>query len=210
MAKNTLMVFFRHITLANRITLLRIAAVPVFVLMLVYYTMGLMRGQPKEIHRIAALTIFLAAALTDALDGYLARARGEITALGRVLDPLADKALLLSGLILLGRPSLPAEILHVPIWFLVLVVSRDVVLLLGAVVIHTVSGRLEVRPRVLGKLATVFQMITILWILAKGDRRLFLWWVGAAAVCTFVSGLQYLADGLKQLEQHGTARSATP
>jgi CDP-diacylglycerol--glycerol-3-phosphate 3-phosphatidyltransferase len=189
-------------TLANRITILRILAVPVFILMLLYYTMGLARGQAQELHRILALVLFVAAAATDAVDGYLARSRDEITHLGRILDPLADKALLLSALILLTRPSLPALEPHIPIWFTLLVISRDVVLILGAAVIHAVAGRVEVKPRVVGKMATFFQMVTVAWVLIQGRPGLFAFWVGTAGFFTFVSGIWYLFDGLRQLEKH--------
>ncbi len=191
-------------TLANRITILRILAVPVFILMLMYYTMGLARGQAQELHRIVALIIFLAAAATDALDGYLARSRDEITHLGKILDPLADKALLLSALIILTRPSLPTLEPHIPIWFTVLVISRDVVLILGAAVIHAVAGTVVVKPRMVGKIATFFQMVAVAWVLSQGGAGLFAFWVGTAGFFTFVSGIWYLFDGLRQLEKHSS------
>ncbi|MBP7829123.1 MAG: CDP-alcohol phosphatidyltransferase family protein [Kiritimatiellae bacterium] len=191
-----------RMTLANRITILRILAVPVFILMLVYYTQGLARGQGEEIYRIAALVVFVAAASTDALDGYLARSRNEITHLGKILDPLADKALLLSSLILLTRPSLPALEPHIPVWFTLLVISRDVVLILGAAVIHAVAGAVVVKPRVVGKIATFFQMVTVAWVLMQGRPGWFAVWVDIAGVFTLVSGAWYLVDGLRQLEKH--------
>jgi len=192
-------------TLANRITILRILVVPVFILILLYYTLDLARGQAQETYRIAALILFIAAAATDALDGYLARSRDEITPLGRILDPLADKALLLSALILLTRPSLPALEPHIPIWFTLLVISRDGVLILGAAVIHAVAGRVEVKPRIVGKVATFFQMITVVWVLMQGRTGPFAFWVGAAGFFTFVSGVWYLFDGIRQLEKHSGA-----
>lgn len=195
----------QRLSLANRITILRILGVPVFILMLLYYTMGLARGEAEEIHRAAALAIFLALALTDALDGYFARSRREVSSLGKLLDPLADKALLLSALILLTRPSLPALQPHIPIWFTLLVISRDVVLILGATIIHAVAGSVEVRPRVVGKIATFFQMVTITWVLVGGAARSFIVCVGAAGVFTFVSGVVYLFDGIRQLEKTAAA-----
>ena len=144
------------------------------------------------------------------MDGYLARSRNEITHLGRILDPLADKALLLSALILLTRPSLPALEPHIPVWFTLLVISRDVVLILGAVVIHAVAGAVVVKPRVVGKIATFFQMITIAWVLMQGRPRLFAVWVAIAGFFTLVSGAWYLLDGMRQLEKHsGVPRRET-
>ena len=189
------------LTLANKITILRILGVPVFILMLVYYTMGLAQGNAQEIHRKLALVFFVLLAVTDAVDGYYARSRNEITSLGRMLDPIADKALLLSGLILLTRPSLVGLTPHIPIWFTLLVISRDVVLILGSVVIHSLVGHVEVKPHVLGKIATFFQMLTIVWVLSSGDQHLFLICVGIAGAFTFASGAVYIFDGTRQLEK---------
>ena len=189
------------LTLANKITILRILGVPVFILMLVYYTMGLAQGNAQEIYRSVALVIFIVLASTDALDGYYARSRNEITTLGRMLDPIADKSLLLSGLILLTRPSLPGLLPHIPIWFTLLVISRDVVLIFGSMVIHALVGHVEVKPRVVGKIATFIQMVTIVWVLVGGAPGPFLVCVLAAGAFTFLSGALYILDGTRQLER---------
>jgi CDP-diacylglycerol--glycerol-3-phosphate 3-phosphatidyltransferase len=189
------------LTLANKITILRILGVPVFILMLVYYTMGLAQGNAQEMDRAIALVIFLALAMTDALDGYFARSRNEITPLGRLLDPIADKALLLSGLILLTRPSLPGLTPHIPIWFTLLVISRDVVLILGSTIIHALVGHVEVKPRLLGKIATVLQMLTIVWVLVGGASGPFFYCVIVAGAFTLASGALYLFDGTRQLDR---------
>lgn len=189
------------LTLANKITILRILGVPVFILMLVYYTMGLAQGNAEEIYRSVALVIFVVLASTDALDGYYARSRNEITSLGRLLDPIADKSLLLSGLILLTRPSLPGLLPHIPIWFTLLVISRDVVLILGSIVIHALVGHVEVKPRMAGKIATFFQMVTIVWVLIGGAPGHFLACVITAGAFTFLSGALYILDGTRQLER---------
>ena len=188
------------LTLANKITILRILGVPVFVLMLVYYTVGLAQGNAQEIHRKLALAMFVLLAVTDAVDGYFARSRNEITPLGRLLDPIADKALLLSGLILLTRPSLHGLTPHIPIWFTLLVISRDVVLILGSIIIHALVGHVEVKPRVFGKLATFFQMLTIVLVLASA-QRFFLACVGVAGAFTLAAGILYIFDGMRQLEK---------
>ena len=189
------------LTLANKITILRILGVPVFILMLVYYTMGLAQGNAQEIDRAIALVIFMALAMTDALDGYFARSRHEITPLGRLLDPIADKALLLSGLILLTRPSLPGLTPHIPIWFTLLVISRDVVLILGSTIIHALVGHVEVKPRLLGKITTVLQMLTIVWVLIGGAPGPFFFCVIVAGAFTLASGALYLFDGMHQLDR---------
>jgi len=193
------------LTLATKVTIVRIMGVPVFIVLLVYYLIGLGRGENIWPERMLALTVFALIALTDALDGYLARSRNEVTDLGRILDPIADKALLLSGLILLTRPSLPALAPHIPIWFTVLVISRDGVLILGSTLVHVLAGTVKVQPRMSGKLATFFQMATIIWVLIGGAERQFNWFVGVAAVLTALSWIQYVVDGARQLAhvQHG-------
>ncbi len=194
------------LTLATKVTITRLMGVPVFIGLLVYYLIGLHNGQELGVLRMSALAMFVAVALTDALDGYLARSRNEVTDLGRMLDPIADKALLLSGLILLTRPSLPALAPHIPVWFTTLVISRDVVLILGSLLVHELAGNVTVQPRLSGKLATFFQMATIIWVLIGGAERQFNWFVGTAAVLTAISWVQYVVDGARQLAhvQHGS------
>ena len=194
------------LTLANKITIVRILSVPFFVLMLIYYTMGLKNGHARELHRMTALVVFCAVALTDALDGYIARSRHQITPLGKVLDPLADKALLLSGLILLTRPSIEALEPHIPVWFTLLVISRDVVIVLGATLVHAVAGAVTVKPRVVGKISTFFQMVAIIWVLVGGAQRPFYVWIVAAGFFTLSSFVMYLYDGMRQLEKSAAAR----
>ena len=194
------------LTLASKVTLVRLLGVPVFALLLVYYTIGLARGEEHHVQRTCALIIFLAVALTDALDGYLARSRCEVTQLGKVLDPLADKSLLLAGLILLTRPNLPGLVPHIPIWFTALVISRDVALISGYFVIHHFLGHTEVRPRWSGKAATVLQMGLIVWVLLQAGERWFLPYVALTGVVTAVSFLHYMLDGARQLARIPHAR----
>jgi CDP-diacylglycerol--glycerol-3-phosphate 3-phosphatidyltransferase len=189
-----------HLSLANKITIARILTVPVFVLVTIYYLLSLRRGEPQEIYKALALTIFTLGALTDALDGYVARSRGEVTRLGRILDPIADKALMISALILLTRPSLPQLQPHIPVWFTFLVISRDVVLIVGAIVIHMVVGHVDVRPRMTGKIATVFTMVAVIWALIGGGEFTFIFVVLTAGLFTFASGAQYVFEGIRQLE----------
>ena len=194
------------LTLANKITILRILSVPFFVLMLIYYTMGLKNGHPRELHRMTALIVFCVAALSDALDGYIARSRHQITTLGRILDPLADKALLLAGLILLTRPSIADLQPHIPVWFTLLVISRDVVIVLGAVLVRAVAGTVTVTPSVAGKISTFFQMLAILWVLVGGAQRPFYVWIVIGGLFTLSSFMIYLYDGVRQLEKSAAAR----
>lgn len=187
-------------TLATRVTLLRILGIPVFVVLVIYYLIGLERHAANPQLRWWSLALFATLAATDALDGYLARSRNEVSNLGRILDPLADKVLLLAALILLTRPDLPGLTPHIPVWFTVGVVSRDVLLVGGYFLVRHLSGYVHVQPRWTGKLATVLQMATIVWVLAQASDRHFIWLVGSAGFFTLVAGLQYLRDGWRQVE----------
>jgi len=186
--------------LACKITILRIMLVPLFMLQLLYYTLSIQRGAPNEYQRLGALVLFMVIALTDALDGFVARLRREITELGRILDPLADKLLLLSALVLLTRPSVAGLQPQFPIAFTLLVISRDILLILGAVIVHAVVGELKVRPRTLGKAATAFQMSAVIWALAGWPATFFVVLVWLAGFCVAVSTLQYVMDGVHMLE----------
>jgi len=197
-----------HITLATKITILRILGVPVFVVLVMYYLASIRNGMPVDGFRQAALVLFLLVAATDALDGYLARKRGEISRLGSILDPIADKALMLSGLILLTKPSLPQLEPHIPLWFTGLVISRDVFLIAGAFLIHAFSSHVHIKPHFTGKVATALQMVVITWVLAQAAAEWFVWAVALAGIFTAASWGIYLVDGLRQLEQSHRERQS--
>ena len=181
-------------TTANKVTVLRILLVPCFVVQVLYY-----ERTGEEGHRLAALMCFAIAAISDAYDGYLARRYHQQSELGALLDPLADKLLLVSALVLLtfdARPHLP----NLPLWLAGTVIGRDAILAIGFGVLHyTLGGKVPVRPRLVGKAATVLQMVTVSWALLKWPldwlHRLAL----ATAVCTAVSGVVYVLDGMKLL-----------
>lgn len=190
-----------NLTLANRITLGRFLLIPVFILLTLYYMRSATGKFPNEMLRWSALMVFVVTCLTDALDGYFARARNERTRLGTLLDPLADKSLLLSGLVLLTGPWGACFNPHLPVWYVLLVITRDVALIAGAILIHVAVGHTEVRPRASGKLSTFFQMGLICWVLAQGPARWFPWFLWPAAAFTLLSTIQYASDGIRQLEK---------
>lgn len=189
------------ITLATKITMVRLLGVPVFIVLVVYYLASIRAGAVNDGYRIAALVTFLLIALTDALDGYLARRRGEITRLGSILDPIADKALMLSGLILLTKPTIPDFEPRIPLWFTGLVISRDVFLVAGALLIRYFAREVHIKPHITGKIATVLQVAVIAWALARILPDWFLGGVMLAAIFTAASWAIYLKEGLRQLER---------
>jgi cardiolipin synthase len=189
------------LTLANRITILRIFAVPLFILMLMYSN-GMVRGEQHAELRWIATGIFLGIFLLDAVDGYIARTRRQITSLGTILDPLADKAVLISALILLSDHS-PAYALQprLPMWFVLTAISRDAILIVGALIIQSIIGKVHIRPRITGKITTFFQGTVILWALIGLPQPAFRWLLWTATLFTLVSTVQYLLDGIRQLER---------
>ena len=194
-------------TTANKITILRILLIPFFVVELIYYV-----RTGNEIHRLLAILSFAITAILDGVDGYIARRYNQISELGKILDPLADKLLLVSGIVALSFNH--GNFLgQIPLWLTGTIIGRDLLLLVGIGVIHYTVGKVIVRTRFLGKIATVLQMAVVIWILLKWDAGRGAQWLKyltlAAAICTGVSGLFYVFDGIRQLGSH-PASSAKP
>lgn len=171
----------RDMGLANWLTIARIVLIPVFVTLVVYDRVGL------------ALWTFVLAALTDTLDGYIARTRGNTTRLGAFLDPLADKLLLTASFVTLTY-RFPWVL---PFWLTAVVLSRDLVLILVAVLIMLTGGQIHPAPTMLGKTSTVFQMVAVAVALlgAAGlepGAALRLGLNTVTAMLTVASGAQYL------------------
>jgi len=184
--------------LANALTILRILLVPVLVWLLVYHRPG------------RALVVFATAALTDLLDGWVAR-RSRPSRLGAFLDPTADKLLLASAFVTLTYLG------ALPVWITAIVISRDVILGVGALLILVMVGRLHPRPTLAGKVATLFQVLTILGALVgEYYHRAILpaWVIVLVAACTIVSGAQYIVQGVRFMggehrAEHERDREAT-
>jgi len=188
------------ITLATRITILRILGVPVFVLLLIYYKINIANESVADYYRLGALAVFILIAVTDALDGYIARKRNEITRLGTILDPIADKSLMLASLIVLTRPSMPELDPQFPVWFTLIVISRDSILILGSFLVNFIHSHVEIKPRILGKASTALMMFAIVMVLTQCPQNIVNGVLIATGICVLISGLQYLIDGIVQLE----------
>jgi cardiolipin synthase len=183
-------------TTANKITILRMLLVPFFVVEVLYYV-----RDGDEMHLLLAILSFAVAAICDGVDGYIARRYNQRSELGAILDPLADKLLLVSGIVVLSFDHSP-YLDSVPLWLTGTIIGRDILILIGMVVIHLMVGKVKVRPRIIGKAATVLQMTVVLWILLKWEERWLSVWTIGAAVCTGISGLLYVWDGSRQLSAH--------
>src|SRR6185436_19658202 len=125
---------FAGMTTANKITILRMLLVPFFVVEVLYYI-----KTGNEAHRVAALLTFAVAAICDGVDGYIARHYNQWSELGTILDPLADKLLLVSGVVLLSFDHGP-RLGQFPFWFTGTIIARDLVILIGMAVIHLTVG----------------------------------------------------------------------
>jgi CDP-diacylglycerol--glycerol-3-phosphate 3-phosphatidyltransferase len=183
-------------TTANKITILRILLIPFFVVEVLYYTKA-----GNEVHRLLAIISFALAAICDGVDGYVARRFNQRSELGAILDPLADKLLLVSGIVVLSFDHAP-YLESVPLWLTGTIMGRDVLILIGMLLIQFMVGKVKVRPRVVGKIATVLQMVVVLWIMLKWRESWLRALTLATAICTGISGLFYVWDGSRQLSAH--------
>ena len=140
-----------------------------------------------------ALVLFLAQAISDLLDGFFARMMHKTTDLGAWLDPIADKVMLVSSYLVLSFQQI------IPFWVMGVVLLRDVVLMLGFLVLHLLSYRVLPAPTLLGKATTLFQMVTILYLLWSTTREFQGYFYYATATLTVFSGLQYVVLGFSTL-----------
>ena len=173
--------------LANKLSIFRILLIPLFVGSIMYYT------PEKDFLRLVAIGIFLLAILSDALDGYIARVKGERSKLGVFLDPLADKLLLITVFICLSIvKTLPPEYKLAP-WVVIIVISRDAIIVLGSAIIYMINGKLNISPTILGKITTFLQMVTVLALLLQ--LKIFSPIMYAMIFFTVLSGLDYIRIG---------------
>lgn len=196
-------------TTANKITIVRILMIPAFVTMAIYYGQSVQRGEPLEWQRFTAIALFLLAAVSDGLDGYVARRYNQRSALGVILDPIADKGLLLSGIITLSISnwSDDPDYGRFPAWFPVLIITRDAVILVGSLVLHLLNGRVQVKPSWTGKVATFLQMVAIGWVMLQLHFLPLIYIVAAAGFFTLISGILYVRNGVRQLQSEGHANA---
>ncbi len=185
------------LTYANQLTILRMVFVPCFVILLIY-------GYPKS-----ATLLFLIAAVTDGLDGLLARTLQQKTVLGSFLDPMADKILLTAAFVTLSVPSLNL-VLHIPTWLTVLTISRDVLIAVSVLIIHLQTQHSRFPPSLLGKCTTAVQLMTVgVCMLANFYSRLaiavFPLVVYATLAFTLASGFHYAYKSIKIIASYQEA-----
>ena len=179
------------ISLANKISLGRLLLIPFFTACLLYYR------PERDGLRYAAAGLFLVGVLSDAVDGYIARAKAQWTRLGTFLDPLADKLMLLAAYLSLGLVNGIPDDLRMPAWVIIVLVSRECLIVMGSVLVYHLTGRLDIRPTRLGKWATFMQMLTVLIVLLRWPHAAWCW--SSAVALTIASGAVYLRRGARLL-----------
>jgi len=179
----------RIITLPNILTIFRMALIPVFVSLLFYQKF------------LLALAIFVVAGITDGLDGLFARRFHQHSPLGRILDPIADKMMLVTSFIVLSMrgvyPTPMPKHLPIPFWVTITVLSRDVFILIGAAAINMVTGFRAFQPSLPGKVSTVVQIVAVATVMLAAQTRIgtgyYLPTIYASVFAlTFLSGVHYI------------------
>ena len=173
---------------ANKITISRILLIPFFIAFILYSKWEL------------ALLVFIIAALTDAIDGYIARTLRQRTELGKILDPIADKLIILSAFICLSVSKVLPPDLKPPLYVPIIIISRDAIIILGALLIHHTKGELNIMPTLISKITTFLQMVTVISILLGSAAISPLLW-NITVGFTIVSGIDYIVKGSKLLNE---------
>ncbi len=179
----------RIVTVPNMLTVFRMVLIPVFVTLLFYQRF------------VLALAVFVLAGLTDGLDGLLARRFQQQSQLGTILDPIADKLMMVTAFIVLSMRSvfpqpLPSH-LPIPFWVTITVISRDVFIIVGAAAINIMTGFRGFRPSLLGKLNTTIQIVAIAVIMFAASMPFYTgYYLPTVYATVFVfavlSGLHYI------------------
>lgn len=167
----------------NLITLMRICAVPLLVWLIL------------SNHFAVAFWVFVAAGISDALDGYIAKRFNLITVLGAYMDPMADKALLMSAYVTLGYLG------HIDTWLVILVVFRDVLIIGGTVLFHTLDRPVKMHPLMISKMNTVVQIVLVSVVLAEIGAAIDInvSELGLIPALTYITGVTTTASGIAYL-----------
>jgi cardiolipin synthase (CMP-forming) len=175
------------ISIPNILTLARILLTPLFVILLLKHMLW------------QALLVFAFAGISDALDGFIARYFNQRTVLGAYLDPVADKLLLISAFVCLAVLGL------LPSWLTVIVITRDVIIVLGIAILALTEKKYEVKPSIISKFTTAAQLFTVFltllhpYLAGIAAVRVVLYWL--TAVLTTLSGLHYIYLGMQRLQE---------
>lgn len=179
--------------LADKLSILRILLIPIFVSLLIY-------ARQYPVLKYFAIATFILAVLSDFFDGFAARIRKEKSEIGQIIDPVADKLFLFTACIVLYLLKFP-----IPLVFVLVVVSRDFIILVGIGILYFMERDVPITPTLWGKLTTFFQMTTILCVLFECPFSV--WVVRIAILFTLVSGVGYISRGVKALNKIAQTRT---
>ena len=193
---------------ATRITIFRMMLIIPFVSFMLKINDPDLGNTARDIMRYVSIFLFLIMAVSDGVDGYLARRKNQITKLGAFLDPIADKLLITCACLLLASPRAQVENFPLPPTVVVLIIGKDLFLLIGFVIVYLITSKIHIAPVFIGKLATALQLSMVAGILIGPEvSRLLtgwiwflrlLWW--SAAGTAILATLIYIRDGSRYIE----------
>ena len=185
-------------TTATKITVFRMFLIPVFVVLAILYGNSVRDGQPLAYLRWAAVASYLVAAISDAVDGYLARHYNQATRLGAILDPLADKLFMLAAVVTLSYTDWGTSF---PVWYVGVVLIRDFILVVGAFMMDKVMEQVKVEAVWSGKVATTLQLVAVGWLMFQFHPIGLTVLIIASSIFTIFSALLYIQEGLRQVHK---------
>lgn len=183
-------------TFASKITIARICLVPVYSGLAIWYGFTAKSGQPDESIRWWALGVFVAAASSDGIDGWVARKFNQVSKFGAYIDPIADKALLLTGVLTLSFIDWGHPGWHLPIWFAAIVLLRDCIILGGIKILYLNHRSVAIVPHWTGKVCTVTQMFAVGWVMLRVVNISPVYPCAIASIFTIWSMVAYIQQGI--------------
>lgn len=195
---------------ATRITIFRVLLIVPFVSFMLKTNDPALGDAGRSAMRYVAILLFLLMAISDAVDGYLARRKNQITTLGSFLDPIADKLLVTSACLLLASQRGHVEEFLLPPTVVVFIIGKDLFLLIGFVIVYLITSKIHIAPVFIGKLATALQLSMVAGILIAPEVSAvlpgwiwllrILWW--SAAGTALLATLIYIRDGSRYIEAY--------
>lgn len=195
---------------ANRVTILRILLIAPFIILMLRINDTDLTIHTRHMLRYIAIVIFMTMAISDGVDGYLARRNHTVTKLGSFLDPTADKLLMTSACILLASTKAHVAGFKLDTAVAVLIIGKDIFLLLGFLIVYFITFKIKIIPAFIGKFSTTSQLIMVagtllapeiakiipgwIWILK------FIWWT--AAISAILTTLIYIRDGSRYIAEY--------
>ena len=198
------------LSLASRITIFRILLIAPFVILMLQINDPTLSPVARDAMRYVSIVIFLVMAISDAIDGYLARVKKQVTKLGAFLDPIADKLLMTCACLLLASERGHVENFMLPPTVVVLIIGKDLFLLIGFTIVYFITSQIHIAPVFIGKLATALQLSMVTGILIAPEVSgilpgwiwflRILWW--SAAGTAILATLIYIRNGSRYIEQY--------